>query len=104
MVGLTAEDLLVGEVRRHRGDALNGCRDGLAAGERLIAERADQHYVLGENTGESIFVRAAVHAVDKGLDGGTVPAECGHGGTRGIPVCGQMAVVPPSVTSSRPLT
>jgi hypothetical protein len=38
VVGLAAEDLLVGEVRRHRGDALDGCRDGLAAGERLIAE------------------------------------------------------------------
>src|ERR1700679_853986 len=44
---------------RQRVDGLYGFRDGLAAGERLIAERADQHHVLGEATGDGVFACAA---------------------------------------------
>jgi len=41
-------------------------KDGqVAAGEWLIAERAVQHHVLGEDCGKSVFVCAAMHAVDK---------------------------------------
>jgi hypothetical protein len=69
VVGLAAEDLLIGELGRQRVDGLYGFRDGLAAGEWLIAERAVQHHVLGEATGDGVFACAAVHAVDEGLGG-----------------------------------
>jgi hypothetical protein len=76
---LAAEDLLIGEVRRQRVDGLYGFRDGLAAGERLISERADQHHVLGEATGDGVFACAALHAVEEELEGGAVLGERGHG-------------------------
>jgi hypothetical protein len=40
VVGLAAEDFLVGEVGRQSVDGLYSFHDGLAAGEWLIAERA----------------------------------------------------------------
>jgi hypothetical protein len=38
-----------------------------------------QHHVLGEQTGKGVFVRAAIDAVDEGLQGVAVRGECGDG-------------------------
>ena len=56
-----------------------GFHGGLAAGDWVIAERAVQPHVLGEQTGEGVFVCAAVNAVDEGLQGVAVRGERGHG-------------------------
>jgi hypothetical protein len=66
-VGLAAEDLLIGVVDRQPVDGLYGFHDDLAAGDWLTAERAVQHHVLGEQTTEGVYVRAAVDAVDEGF-------------------------------------
>src|SRR6202022_3275625 len=79
VVGLAAEDLHIGVVGRQSVDGLYGFHGGLAAGDWLIAERAVQHHVLGEQTGEGVFVCAAVNAVDEGLQGVAVRGERGHG-------------------------
>ena len=79
VVGLTAQDLFVAGVRCHRGQVLDGCCDGLAAGERLTTERSGYRHVLGDDLRESVCVRAAVHAVDEGLNGLAVLSEHGHG-------------------------
>src|ERR1700677_133409 len=78
MVGLAAEDLQIGVVGRQSVDGLYGLHGGLAADDWLIAERAVQPHVLGEQTGEGVFVCAAVNAVDEGLQGVEIPGERGH--------------------------
>ena len=78
VVGFAAEDLHIGIVGRQSVDSLYGFHGGLAAGDWLIAERAVQHHVLGEQTGEGVFVCAAVDAVDEGLQGVAVRGERGH--------------------------
>src|ERR1700726_1026053 len=55
VVRLAAEDLLVGEVGRHRADGPYGFQDCLAASDWLVTERAVQHHVLGEDAGKSVF-------------------------------------------------
>jgi hypothetical protein len=76
---LAAEDLQIGVVGRQSVDGLYGFHGDLAAGDWVIPERAVQHHVLGEQTGEDVFVCAAVDAVDEGLQGVAVRGECGHG-------------------------
>jgi hypothetical protein len=66
VVGLSAEDLHVGVVGGQCVDFLDGLHGGVAAGDRLIAERAVQRHVLGEQAGEGVLVDAAVDAVDEG--------------------------------------
>jgi hypothetical protein len=60
-------------------DFLDGLHGGVAAGDWLIAERAVQRHVLGEQAGEGVLVDAAVDAVDEGLQGVAVRGEGGHG-------------------------
>src|SRR6185312_1266380 len=79
VVGLTAEDLQIGVVGRESVDGFYGFHGDLAAGDRLIAERAVEHHVLGEQTGEGVCVCAAVDAVDEGLQGVAVRGERGYG-------------------------
>src|ERR1700730_10657390 len=79
VVGLAAEDLHIGVVGRQDVEGLYSFHGDLAADDWLIAERAVQHHVRGEQTGEGVFVCAAVNAVDEGLQGGAVGGERGHG-------------------------
>src|SRR3954447_12303053 len=78
VVGLAAEHLHIRVVRRQSVDGLDSLHRDLAAGDWLIAERAVQHHVLGEQTGEGVLVCAAVDAVDEGLHGVAMRGERGH--------------------------
>ena len=63
MVSIAAEDLLIAVVVRQPVGGLYGLHHGLAAGGRLIAERAVHQHVLCEQAGEGVLVGAAVDAV-----------------------------------------
>src|SRR6201985_936534 len=65
VVRLAAEDLQIGVVGRQSVNGLYCFDSGLTADDWVIAERAVQPHVLGEQTGEGVVVCAAVDAVDE---------------------------------------